>query len=511
MSRSPVSLTTPQARPVISKRNLFREVYFSLRQHHRRVIATVASAAIGIFGLVAGIGITRTRDAQTLNRFDALAATQLTARVQQSNPASYPVTLPPNAQDRLENINGIVSAGTYATISLDSSASTSSFGTRTLNQSQLRRAEGEPARRSLSTPVNPTGKAIGPESRVAAEPSARGSNASNLDLIAANALNLNFDLNLNFKPNPNLDPNLEEVPSTFLVRATLRETDASAQTFPAILRAASPGLFPTIQVAFTTGRPFTAGNNTNRDHVAVIGSRVANQLGITSLANRPSVYIGNEYFEVLGIVGENVTKPELVNAVILPTLTAQQIYTMTDPSIEIRTSINATNLSADVLTQQIQLALANANPEAIQVTQPSGLTNIVRDQISGDLNTGFTFLAALLITLTIATISISTSSAVEARRHEIGLRRALGAARKHIRRQIILEAAFTGGIAAIIGTLTGLLATLYWAQRSQWNVVQDRITIPAALIAGPLLGILGGIWPAWKASRQQPADTLRSL
>lgn len=417
-------VTTPQARPVISKRNLFREVYFSLQQHHRRVIATVASAAIGIFGLVAGIGITRTRDAQTLNRFDALAATQLTARVQQSNPASYPVSLPPNAQDRLESINGIVSAGTYATISLNA----------------------------------PT-----------------------------------------------------ESPSTFRVRATLRETDAGAQSFPALLRAASPGLFPTIQAAFTTGRPFTAGNNTNRDHVAAIGSRVANQLGITSLANRPLVYIGNQHFEVLGIVSENVTKPELVDTVILPTLTAQQLYTMTDPSIEIRTSINATNLPAGFLNQQIQLALANANPEAIQVTQPSGLTNIVRDQISGDLNTGFTFLAALLIALTIATISISTSSAVEARRHEIGLRRALGAARKHIRRQIILEAAFTGAIAAIIGTLTGLLATLYWAQRSQWNVVQDRITIPAALIAGPVLGILGGIWPAWKASRQQPADTLRSL
>ncbi len=477
MSRSPVSLTTPQARPVISKRNLFREVYFSLQQHHRRVIATVASAAIGIFGLVAGIGITRTRDAQTLNRFDALAATQLTARVQQSNPASYPVTLPPNAQDRLGNINGIVSAGTYATISLTSSLSANSLGTIRRTQNQLKQAP-----RSSTAD---TSASISEQSLVPTPPARAPLNSRALDPT--------------------------ESPSTFLVRATLRETDAGAQTFPAILRAASPGIFPTIQAAFTTGRPFTAGNNTNRDHVAAIGSRVANQLGITSLANRPSVYIGNEYFEVLGIVGENVTKPELVNAVILPTLTAQQLYTMTDPSIEIRTSINATNLPADVLTQQIQLTLANANPEAIQVTQPSGLTNLVRDQISGDLNTGFTFLAALLIALTIATISISTSSAVEARRHEIGLRRALGAARKHIRRQIILEAAFTGGIAAIIGTLTGLLATLYWAQRSQWNVVQDRVTIPAALIAGPLLGILGGIWPAWKASRQQPADTLRSL
>jgi putative ABC transport system permease protein len=134
----------------------------------------------------------------------------------------------------------------------------------------------------------------------------------------------------------------------------------------------------------------------------------------------------------------------------------------------------------------------------------------VRDKISSDLNSGFTFLAALLIALTIATISISTSSAVEARRYEIGLRRALGASRKHIREQIIIEASLTGVVAAIVGTLTGLLAALYWSHHNQWHVVQDRITIPAALLACPLLGILGGIWPAWKASRQEPADTLRS-
>jgi putative ABC transport system permease protein len=297
---------------------------------------------------------------------------------------------------------------------------------------------------------------------------------------------------------------------TETVRATRRQSDSGEQRFPAVLRAASPGLFPTIQAAFTTGRPFGEGNNANRDHVAVIGLAVANQLGIISLANRPSVFIGDEPFEVLGIVGENTVKPELVNAVLLPTLTAEELYETTDPSIEIRTSVNATNLAPGVLSEQIQLALANAQPGAIGVTKPSGLTNAVRDKISSDLNSGFTFLTVLLIALTIATISISTSSAVEARRYEIGLRRALGASRKHIRQQIIIEASLTGVVAAIIGTLTGLLAVLYWSHHNQWHVVQDRITIPAALLAGPLLGILGGIWPAWKASRQEPADTLRS-
>jgi putative ABC transport system permease protein len=136
---------------------------------------------------------------------------------------------------------------------------------------------------------------------------------------------------------------------------------------------------------------------------------------------------------------------------------------------------------------------------------------VVRDQVSGDLSTGFALLAGLLVALTTATIAISTSSALQTRIHEIGLRRALGAARKHIRQQIILEAMFTGCIASIIGTLAGLLATLAWAQHNHWKVVLDSFTIPGALVAGPLVGIIGSIWPAWKASRQQPADTLRSM
>jgi hypothetical protein len=490
MSAPTMGATTPRAKPVISKRNLFREVYFSLQQNHKRVIATVASASIGIFGLVAGIGITRTRDAQTLNRFDALAATQLTARVQQSDPSKYLVTLPSNAPERLENINGIIAAGTYAEVFVGLSESSGSAGA--MGPDQQLPASAARLRSTLDTPAASSGARLDP--RLAASKLAAASLPS-VDRSTANS--------------PTLYGGAPSALTEF-VRATPRQSDAGEQRFPAVLRAVSPGLFPTIQAAFTTGRPFGEGNNTNRDHVAVIGLAVANQLGITSLANRPSVFIGNEPFEVLGIVGDNTVKPELINAVLLPTLTAEKLYETTGTSIEIRTSVNATNLTPGVLSEQIQLALANTQPGAIGVTKPSGLTNAVRDKISGDLNSGFTFLAVLLIALTIATISISTSSAVEARRYEIGLRRALGASRKHIRQQIIIEASLTGVVAAIVGTLTGLLAVLYWSHRNQWHVVQDRITIPAALLAGPLLGILGGIWPAWKASRQEPADTLRS-
>ena len=429
-----MSFTVSRARPVLPAKSLLREVYFSLLQHRKRVVGTVASASIGIFGLVAGIGIARTRDAQTLNRFDALAATHWTAKAAQTRSASYFIEIPSDAEARVERINGVVSSGIHASLR---TRSTSSSGS------------------------------------------------------------------------PSSPPFLK-------VRATPRESDAgtqssqSSQLSPTFVRAVSPGLFPTIEASFSTGRPFTPNHNVNRDRVCVLGLRAASKLGIDSLYNRPSVYIGTDSFEVIGILDDSATKPELLEAVILPFLTAQQLYQTTDSTLEIRTSVNATNLRPGLLSQRIQLALENSFPDAINVTQPPSLTNEVRDQVSGDLSTGFALLAGLLATLTVATIAISTSSALQTRTHEIGLRRALGAARKHIRYQIILEATVTGAFAAIIGTLAGLLATLAWAEHNHWKVVLDRFTIPGALIAGPLVGIMGSTWPAWKASRQQPADTLRS-
>lgn len=427
-----MSLSTFGARPVLAKKSLLREVYFSLLQHRKRVVATMASASIGIFGLVAGIGIARTRDAQTLNRFDTLAATHLTARAEQTPSASYLVSIPADAEERVERINGVVASGLYA---------------------------------SLRTPINSRS-------------------------VIGNA------------PSP---------PTSLRVRVTPRESDAVAPTSPTLVRAASAGFFPAIGASFSTGRAFTANHNTHGDRVCVIGLRAATKLGIDTLYNRPSVYIGSESFEVMGILDATATKPELLDAVILPMSTAEQLYQTFDSSLEIQTSVNATNLKAGVLRRQIQLTLDNSFPNAINVTQPASLTNVVRDQVSGDLSTGFALLAGLLVALTTATIAISTSSALQTRTHEIGLRRALGAARKHIRQQIILEATVTGCAAAIVGTLAGLLATLVWAQHNHWKVVLDRFTIPGALVAGPLVGIVGSMWPAWKASRQQPADTLRSM
>ncbi len=426
-----MSFTVSRSRPMLSAKSLLREVYYSLKQHRKRVVGTVASASIGIFGLVAGIGIARTRDAQTLNRFDALAATHWTAKATQTAAASYFINIPSDAEARVERINGVVVSGVHASLRTRSTSSSGSPGS----------------------------------------------------------------------------------PPFLKVRATPRESDADTQPSPlspTLVRAASPGLFPTIEASFSTGRPFTPNHNVNRDRVCVLGLRAASKLGIDSLFNRPSVYIGTDSFEVIGILDDSATKPELLEAVILPFLTAEELYQITDSSLEIRTSINATNLPPGLLSQRIQLALENSFPDAINVTQPPSLTNEVRDQVSGDLSTGFALLAGLLATLTVATIAISTSSALQTRTHEIGLRRALGAARKHIRYQIILEATVTGSFAAIVGTLAGLLTTLAWAEHNQWKVVLDRFTIPGALIAGPLVGIAGSIWPAWKASRQQPADTLRS-
>jgi putative ABC transport system permease protein len=100
--------------------------------------------------------------------------------------------------------------------------------------------------------------------------------------------------------------------------------------------------------------------------------------------------------------------------------------------------------------------------------------------------------------------------AVAERTSEIGLRRALGARQKDVRRQFLLEAALLSFVGGAIGVILGALISL----------IVDRVAhFPANLTAGTAalglglsvaVGIAAGYWPAVHASKLQPVDALRA-
>jgi putative ABC transport system permease protein len=101
--------------------------------------------------------------------------------------------------------------------------------------------------------------------------------------------------------------------------------------------------------------------------------------------------------------------------------------------------------------------------------------------------------------------------AVLERRSEIGLRRALGATRGHVRTQFLAEAIALSAIGGLAGIITGALATAIYAHGKGWATVIPVDAWAGGLAAALLIGALAGLLPAIRAARLSPTQALWSI
>jgi len=92
---------------------------------------------------------------------------------------------------------------------------------------------------------------------------------------------------------------------------------------------------------------------------------------------------------------------------------------------------------------------------------------------------------------------------------EIGLRRAVGAARRHVAAQFLLESTVLGIVGGIMGASLGILVIVGVSADQEWTPVLDPGLAFAAPLLGAVVGLLAGAYPAWKAASIEPVDALR--
>jgi putative ABC transport system permease protein len=150
------------------------------------------------------------------------------------------------------------------------------------------------------------------------------------------------------------------------------------------------------------------------------------------------------------------------------------------------------------------------NPAYVTVSQPSAALT-AQAAAKGAFNTLFLGLGAVaLLVGAVGVANIMVISVLE-RRSEIGLRRALGATKGHIRTQFLAEAillALTGGLA---GIAAGALATAIYAHAKGWATVIPTQAWAGGIGAAILIGALAGLWPALRAARLSPTQALWTL
>ncbi|MGQ3255281.1 MAG: ABC transporter permease [Microbacterium aurantiacum] len=125
------------------------------------------------------------------------------------------------------------------------------------------------------------------------------------------------------------------------------------------------------------------------------------------------------------------------------------------------------------------------------------------------MNVIFLILGGIVLHAGALGIAKVTMLNVSERVPEIGLRRALGATRRQIGAQFVVESVVIGLLGGLVGAALAVLGIVVFALAQQWTPVVDGLVAVGGIVLGALVGLGAGWFPARRASSIEPVSALR--
>ncbi|MBI1804773.1 MAG: ABC transporter permease [Ignavibacteriae bacterium] len=262
------------------------------------------------------------------------------------------------------------------------------------------------------------------------------------------------------------------------------------------------------------GRLFTQDELNSGRHVAIIGTVVVQKLFAKTDPLGQTIRIDGQEYEIVGVLAEKggMLGGNQDNFVAIPLTTFFTIYGH-DRDIHIMVQSTSRETYEDCIEQVrgILRAVRHVAPGAdddFHIFSNDTLIQSFND-FSKYVRLGLLFISAVaLIAAGVGIMNIMLVSVTE-RTREIGIRKAIGAKKKNILTQFILEAVVVSQLGGVIGILFGVIAG---------NIIAFMLSVPPVIpvdwtiigfVTCSLIGIIFGVYPAWKASNLDPIEALR--
>jgi putative ABC transport system permease protein len=283
-----------------------------------------------------------------------------------------------------------------------------------------------------------------------------------------------------------------------------------------LVEGASPSLFDIIGAEFARGRPFTELEDRVGARVAVVGASLSRALFGSETPIGRTLTLAGETYTVVGelekrrggFLGENRQD----NVLSLPVGTVRKRFGEPDRVVLYIRAEPGQRAECLRQTEAILRLLRQLPPDAENDFNLSTADQIIATFDSLSARIGLVAVGLAAVSLLIGAIGIANVMfiSVTERTREIGLRLAIGARRREVLLQFLLEAAFLSGIGGVGGVLAslaiGLVLTLLV---SGFSAVPPLWAVAAGVLSSIGVGMLAGYWPARSASALDPVEALR--